>query len=579
MGVETAVGASRTGEDPSPTRAIYLLAGLLYPAWYLLTPTGAKDSWLAWWIVAGLWVAIVLASYLNRHLERHLPDLLPFCCMLVTAHQFELAARNAMHPFYAVASAIAVLAAIASIHSRIALLAYAGLITVLGGGLFVAYPHPFKLAYWGGLLPLLVLAYFRLAAQDVASRMAAEYRDRLESQVADRTRELRETNQRLSSEMEERERLEGELRLSHQLEVVGRLAAAVSHEFNNLLCTIGVYAELLLDRLPAQSDVRREVGQIQNAHRQATAISRQLLALSRPSQVHFETIDLNAVVERMRPAFQGMLGPAVKLEIRLTEGPCLLWANSDAMEQILVNLALNARDAMPGGGTLAITTSSDDACVALRVVDTGYGMDAATRERAFEPFFTTKGAGTGLGLSIVHTLVTQAMGRVRIESERGHGTRFELCWPRTLAEASRVPARAEPQPPEAGRETILLVEDQEQLRAGLGRILVGAGYRVLEASDGEQALEVVTTRGEDVQLVVTDVVMPRMGGFELAEGLSTVRPGVPILFVSGQLRHPSLQGRELPLGASVLEKPFTAGDLRRQVRQLLDARAAYISGT
>jgi len=378
--------------------------------------------------------------------------------------------------------------------------------------------------------------------------------------------------------MEERERLEDELRLSHQLEVVGRLAAAVSHEFNNLLCTIGVYAELLLDQLPATSELRREVGQIQNANRQATAISRQLLALSRPGQVRFESVDLNSVVERLRPALRGMLGPDVTLEIRLARGSCLLWANADAIEQILVNLALNARDAMARGGTLAITTSSNADSVGLSVADTGHGMDAATRERAFEPFFTTKAAGTGLGLSIVHTLVSQARGRVRIESERGRGTRFEFAWPRTLAEAHELPAGAEPQPTEAGSETILLVEDQDELRAGLGRILAGAGYRVLEASDGEQALEVVTTREEDVQLVVTDVVMPRMGGFELAEKLSAVRPGVPILFVSGQLRHPSVQGRELPPGASVLEKPFSAGDLRRQVRQLLDARRTHTSG-
>jgi CheY-like chemotaxis protein len=324
--------------------------------------------------------------------------------------------------------------------------------------------------------------------------------------------------------------------------------------------------------------MRREVGQIQNAHRQATAISRQLLALSRPSQIQFECVDLNAVIERMHPALRGMLGPTVSLEIQPTREPCLLWANPDALEQILVNLALNARDAMLAGGTLRITTSADDSSVALCVADTGSGMDAPTRERAFEPFFTTKASGTGLGLSIVHALVSQSRGRVRIESEPGRGTRFELSWPPALVETRELPARAELPQPETGSETILLVEDQSGLRAGLGRILASAGYRVLEAADGEQALEVATRRGEEVQLVVTDVVMPRMGGFELAQGLAAVRPGVSILFVSGQLRHPSLQGRELPAGASVLEKPFSAGDLRRQVRQLLDARSAGASG-
>jgi signal transduction histidine kinase/CheY-like chemotaxis protein len=578
MGSEIAVDRTRGGVEASPPTRIYLLAGLLYPVWFLFTPAGANDSWLVWWIVAGIWIAIVAAGQGAAQLERHLAEVLPLCTWLVTGHLFALAAQNAMHPFYAVGSAMAVLAAIAVIRSRRGLLAYSGFVVLLAGGLFVRQPDRLALAYWGGLLPLLVLAYYRLAAQEAAGRLAAEYRDRLESQVAERTQALRASNESLRRAMEERERLEGELRISQQMEVVGRLAAAVSHEFNNLLCTIGVYAELLQDQLPASSELRREVAQIQNANRQATAISRQLLAISRPGQVRFESVDLNAVVERMRPALRGMLGPEVTLEIALAREPCLLWANPDTMEQILVNLVLNARDAMPRGGRLSIATASNDESVVLTVADTGDGMDAETRERAFEPFYTTKATGTGLGLAIVHTLVTQAKGRVRIESERGRGTRFELSWPPALPEAGSLLARTEVPPPEAGCETILLVEDQEELRAGLGRILVGAGYRVLEASDGEEALEVVTKRGEEVQLVVSDVVMPRMGGFELAEGLSARRPGVPILFVSGQLRHPSVRGRELPPGAAVLEKPFSAGDLRRQVRQLLDARAAHASG-
>jgi signal transduction histidine kinase len=211
----------------------------------------------------------------------------------------------------------------------------------------------------GRLVPPLAVAYFWLAAQESAGRLAAEYRDRLESQVADRTRALREINERLRSEMDARGRLEDELRLSHQMEVVGRLAAAVSHEFNNLLCTIGIYAELLLDQLPPESEMRREIAQIQNAHRQATAISRQLLALSRPSQVQFECVDLNAMIERMRPALRGMLGPTVSLEIHPARSRAALGepgrARADAGQS-----TLNARDAMLGGRTLRITTSADD---------------------------------------------------------------------------------------------------------------------------------------------------------------------------------------------------------------------------
>jgi CheY-like chemotaxis protein len=254
-----------------------------------------------------------------------------------------------------------------------------------------------------------------------------------------------------------------------------------------------------------------------------------------------------------------------------------VWANPDVIEQILVNLTLNARDAMARGGILSIATASDSADVLLEVSDTGVGMDPATRERAFDPFFTTKATGTGLGLSIVHSLVSQAGGRVQIESEQGHGTRFRVSWPRALSEARASAAEAGPQAPEAGCETILLVEDQEELRVGLRRILAGAGYHVIEAPDGEQALEVAKALGHDVQLVVSDVVMPCMGGFELAQRLSVEHPGLPVLFVSGQIRHPSLRGREVPTGASVLEKPFSPRDLRARVRQMLDARPTQAS--
>jgi signal transduction histidine kinase len=575
MGKGIAFGASRGSEDAPRMRAVYLVAACLYPVWHLLAPAGARDPWLVWWIVAAVWAALVLATRLSRPLERRFTDILPLCCWIVTAHLFTLAAANEMHPFYAVGSAIAVLAGTAAIRSQAGTVAYAVFVVAIGAGWFVASRDPLMLAYWGGLLPLLALAYLRLAAQVSRQRLAEEYRDRLESQVAERTRALRDANEHLRAEMAERERLQAELRLSHQMEAVGRLAAAVSHEFNNLLCTIGVYSEVILEQLSEDSALRRDIAQIQHAHRQATALSRQLLALSRPGQTCFESVNLNAIAERMRPALERLLGPEVRLALRLAPEPCLVWANPDGIEQILVNLALNARAAMPGGGTLAIETSPDAANVVLAVSDTGIGMDAATRERAFEPFFTTRAAGTGLGLSIVHSLVQQSEGRVRVESEPGSGTRFVLCWPRALAELRRLPADPEPRASDTGGETILLVEDQEDLRAGLRRILTEAGYRVLEAPDGVHALEVASTRGKDVNLVVSDVVMPQMGGFELAERLSIEHPGLPILFVSGQLRHPSARGRELPAGAHLLEKPFTPRDLRSRVRQLLDAQPAH----
>jgi signal transduction histidine kinase/CheY-like chemotaxis protein len=575
MAIATAFSASRVGEDLARVRALYLVAGLLYPAWHLLAPAGSRDPWLTWWIVSSLWVTGVLGSRLSRRLDRNLRDVLPLSTWLVSGHLFVLAARNDMHPFYAIGSAMAVVAAIVTVPSQTGLLAYSAYVVTLGGGLFASSRNPLMLAYWGGLAPLLALAYYRRTAHQAAKRLADEYRDRLESQVADRTRALSEANEQLREEMERRERLETELRVSHQMEAVGRLAAAVSHEFNNLLCTIGIYSELILEQLPAESELRREIGQIQHAHRQATALSRQLLALSRPNHIRFESVDLGAVVERMRPALQRMLGSTATLDLRLAPEPCLVWANPDVIEQILINLALNARDAIPLGGTVTIATSSGTADVSLEVSDTGIGMDRETRERAFDPFFTTKTTGTGLGLSIVHSLVSQSDGRIQIDSEQGCGTRFQLSWPRALAEQRVQNSRAERSAPEAGSETILLVEDQKELRAGLRRILAAAGYRVLEAPDGQQALEIANARGDDIQLVVSDVVMPAMDGFELAERFSAGHPGVPILFVSGQLRHPSIQGEGLPAGASVLRKPFSPHDLRSRVREILDAHPTH----
>jgi signal transduction histidine kinase/CheY-like chemotaxis protein len=549
------------------------VAGLVYPAWHLLAPAGARDSWLIWWIVAALWVAWVLCTVLSQSLARRIPDPLPPICWLVTGHLLVLAARNGMHPFYAVGSVMAVLTAVVAIRSRAGLLAYSAFVVTLGGGLFASSRDPLMFAYWGGLAPLPALGYYRLTTQMASRRLAEEYRDKLESQVADRTRALSEANEQLRCQMGERGRLEAELRLSHQIEAAGRLASAISHEFNNLLCTIGIYSDLILEQLPAESELRHEVEQIQNAHRQATEISRQLLALSRPSQPPTESVDLNAVVERMRSAFRGLLGRERTLELRLAPGPCFAWANPDAIERILVNLVLNARDAMPRDGTLVIATESGAADVELEVSDTGIGMDPATREQAFEPFFTTKATGTGLGLSIVHSLVTQAGGRIRLESERGRGTSIRMSWPRARAEA-RAPAPATELPaPAARNETILLVEDQKELRAGLRRILVGAGYRVIEAPDGEQAL--ASARGEDIQLVVSDLVIPCLSGVELAERLAAEHPGMPILFVSRQLRHPGVPAGEVPDGAAVLQTPFSPRDLRSRVRQILDARPKH----
>ncbi|MFQ5418568.1 MAG: ATP-binding protein, partial [Myxococcota bacterium] len=490
-------------------------------------------------------------------------------------------------------SSLAIVTASFSIRDRHVLLAYGAFVGTVGALLFALEPDLHKLAYWGGMLPAIALAYQRLSVQLATAASELEYQEKLERSVEDRSADLALANRRLRREANERARLEEDLRVAQKMEAVGRLAGGVAHEFNNLLTTIQLYAELARNSLPPESPLHPELKYILKAGRQASDLTRRLLSFSRREESATELLDLNEVINDTSPMLRHLLGEDVRLICQLDDGDDkIVRATRGQVEQVLVNLALNARDAMPEGGRFVLETRSlgseaishrklppllkSDEYVMLAVGDTGVGMDPETRARAFDPFFTRKQTelGTGLGLSIVYGILNQHGGTVRVESEPGQGARFELFWPRSRESPVRSVAAVEATPSLGAGERLLLVEDEPDLRLALRRVLVTCGYTVLLADGGESALRVVDDEDGEIDLVITDVVMPRMSGLELAERLRAKWALTKILLISGQLNHPSLRERDLPVHVTLLRKPFQADDLMEVVREILVASDA-----
>ncbi|HET7321654.1 MAG TPA: ATP-binding protein, partial [Longimicrobiaceae bacterium] len=397
-------------------------------------------------------------------------------------------------------------------------------------------------------------------------------RDELELRVAERTEELQSANERLVREAAERKQLEEQLVQSQKMEAVGRLAGGVAHDFNNLLTAIKGHLEFLLEGLPAGSDAREDAEGIGDAADRAAQLTRQLLALSRRQVLQPRVLDLNQTVQEMEKMLHRVIGEDISLSSHTEPALGHVEADPGQLTQVLLNLVVNSRDAMPQGGQLTISTANvelDDeyvrgkvrvepgGYVMLAVSDTGTGMDAETRARIFEPFFTTKemGKGTGLGLSTVYGIVQQSGGHVWVYSEPGHGTTFKIYLPRVDAPLSTDAA------PEAamatGRETVLLAEDDPAVRVLARRGLEHAGYRVLEADGGEAALALAEEHDGPIHLLLSDVVMPGIGGRELAERLQERREGVAVLFMSGYTDDAILRHGMLNEGTPFLEKPFT----------------------
>jgi two-component system, cell cycle sensor histidine kinase and response regulator CckA len=387
----------------------------------------------------------------------------------------------------------------------------------------------------------------------------------------------------------DRRKLEEQLRHAQKMEAVGQLAGGIAHDFNNLLTAILGYCNLMRDDLPAGDPLRADLDEIHSAGERAASLTRQLLAFSRRQMLQPQVIDMNTVVQQLEKLLRRLLSEDVELVTALATDLMNVRVDPASIEQILVNLAVNARDAMPRGGRLTIETANvdlDDSFVIthvpmkaaryvmLAVGDTGQGMDADTRARVFEPFFTTKeqGRGSGLGLATVYGMVKQSGGYIWVYSEPDHGTVFKVYFPpaeQRTSTAGAINAGRRASDAMHGWETVLLVEDEDAVRA-LGReVLRRHGYVVLEARHGVDALRVAERHPDAIHLMITDLVMPHMGGRDLVERLATVRPKMKVLFMSGYTDH-AVMHRDLTPGTPFLQKPFTPEAFARKVRSVLD---------
>ena len=412
--------------------------------------------------------------------------------------------------------------------------------------------------------------------------------------VHDRTNEMQESNIRLEQEAASRKKTETEneelskqLLHAQKMEAIGRLAGGVAHDFNNLLTVINSNAEIALRRNPNSAEMR----DIYQAAKRATALTRQLLAFSRKQIIRVQPLDLNSLLRELSKMLGRMIGEDIEVDLSGCEAQGGIKADPGQIEQVVINLAVNARDAMPKGGRLILATQDlhftpDDAKlppglapgahVRLTVSDTGAGMDAATRERVFEPFFTTKppDRGTGLGLSTVFGIIKQHRGEIRVESEPGAGTTFELFFPRVLPEQLRKDTPPSFKLPPRGTETILLVEDDPQVLRSSQRILEGLGYTLLTAASGGQALELAKGVSQAPDLLMTDVVMPGMNGRELAESLLPDFPSIKVIYISGHTGDTVLKAGIRQGQAEFLAKPFSPSELANKIRSVLDCPLA-----
>ena len=386
-------------------------------------------------------------------------------------------------------------------------------------------------------------------------------------------------------DLTERKRLEQELRQAHKMEAIGRLAGGIAHDFNNLLTAIGGYADLALDQLRGDNAarVRTDVEEIRTACRSAASLTRQLLAFSRRQILQPQIVDLNVVVKRMHGLLRRLIGEHIEIAWRLAAPIDRVNVDAGQVEQVVLNLAINARDAMPGGGTVTIETANvvvdGGRHVVLAIGDTGAGIDEAIREHLFEPFYTTKepGHGTGLGLATVYGIVKQSGGSISVCSERGRGTTFKVLLPSAMHE--RDSAEEPPEPPARldGSETILLVEDQPEVRSVAREALTRHGYSVIAAADAGDALT-AALRQPTIDLLLTDVVLPGMGGAELARRIQRDRAELPVLFMSGYTAGSIEQQKAVDPRLPLIQKPFDAQALLRKVRELLDHAPSDTTG-
>ena len=390
----------------------------------------------------------------------------------------------------------------------------------------------------------------------------------------------------IARDLSERERLETELRQAQKMEAVGRLATGIAHDFNNIITVLLGYSDELIEEAAPNTTLLAAAVEVRRAADRASALTQQLLAFSRRQVSVAQTVELNTVIEQMEDLIKRLIGPEIRLRLSLQPGLSTISADAQQIGQVMMNLVVNARDAMPGGGTLSIATADVELGhdnldvipgphVALMVTDTGLGMSAEVRDRMFEPFFTTKdeGRGTGLGLSMVQAIVRQSGGHIHLESAPNQGTTFKVYFPRQ-ADLKAAPMPAVPSYSSTivkGEGIIVLAEDDRSVRRLVVSELTRRGFTVLEAEDGVAALELIRREKGRIDILVTDVVMPRMNGADLAKAAEGIRPGLKILFISG---HPERAGTGLdPTGVTnLLMKPFTADTLAARIKELITGR-------
>jgi PAS domain S-box-containing protein len=378
---------------------------------------------------------------------------------------------------------------------------------------------------------------------------------------------------------------------SMRLEAIGRLAGGVAHDFNNVLTAILGYSDILLRKLRADGPMWEELQQIRRAGERAAGLTRQLLAFSRKQVLAPVILDLNGLVSGMEDLLRRLIREDIQLSFRLDRGLRPVKADPSQVEQVLINLVVNARDAMPSGGKITISTLNApqgklplstsqeldlNPYAILSVADTGCGMDASTQARIFEPFFTTKefGRGTGLGLATVYGIVRQSGGQIEVQSELGRGSVFQVYLPQVEGVATSAPPSPPPFQVPRGTGTILLAEDEEAVRLLAGRILEANGYRVLQARDGLEALNICKKHTGEITLLLTDVVMPRMNGRDLAVRAGGLRPTMKIMYMSGYTDTIIAFHKILQSGAAFLQKPFTPDVLVKAVREAIEHDAA-----
>jgi signal transduction histidine kinase/CheY-like chemotaxis protein len=426
------------------------------------------------------------------------------------------------------------------------------------------------------------------ARREVDEALRQAY-DQMENRVAQRTTELSTAHQALQKELAERKQVEEQLLQSQKMEAVGQLAGGIAHDFNNLLTIINGYSELLLETMPLTDPQSVKVAEIREAGERAKVLVRQLLAFSRRQILQPRILNLNEVINGIHKMLQRLIGEHIEVSMSLAPALAHVKADPGQLEQVLLNLAVNARDAMPQGGRFTIETANVDLdelyaqthvgvqpgpYVMMAASDTGCGMDAETLSRIFEPFFTTKEQekGTGLGLSTVYGIVKQSSGDIWVYSVPGKGTAFKIYLPAVYEPVRTEAVKAFQKELLQGTETVLLVEDEEAVRRLARQILELYGYKVLEASSSQEALEICSSSHELIHLTLTDVIMPRMGGRKLAEQLLKSKPEMKVLYMSGYTDDWVIHQGLLNGSMAFLQKPFSAVALAQKVRGVLDMK-------